>query len=215
MSVWLNTAFYGFDNLIFNSMHGLAKAAGGFFTPFFTFITFFGEKGLFFIVLSVILLLFKNTRRTGLTMLVAIGLGALMTNVIIKNAVARPRPYAASEEYFSFNQLVGGRRESEFSFPSGHVTVTMTAMTALFFSASKKWSWVGFIFTFLMGLSRIYLVVHYATDVVGAIIVGLIAGVIAFYIVKGVYKILQKNTEKGFCKFMLTADLIKAIKKEK
>lgn len=214
MAEWLNTAFYGFDNLIFNGAHGLAQVAGAFFTPFFTFITFFGEKGLFFVFLSLILMLFAKTRKLGLTMLVAIGVGALLTNVILKNAVARQRPYVQSQVYADFHKFVGARLESDLSFPSGHTTVTMTSMTALFLLCNKKWSWVGFIFALLMGLSRIYLIVHYPTDVVAALIVGLGSGVAAYFIVKGVYKIIENKRQVKFCYHFLNFDLIKVFKKK-
>ena len=101
MAQWLNTTFSAFDGAIFGAMNGLAVKAGGFFTPFFKVVSFFGEKGLFFIICSIILMLFARTRRIGATMLFSIAVGALFTNIIIKNVVARPRPFTNSE-YFSF-----------------------------------------------------------------------------------------------------------------
>ena len=62
------------------------------------------------------------------------------------------------------------------SFPSGHTTAAFSTMTALFLMGNKKYSWTAFIFAFLMGLARIYLVVHYPSDVLGGIIVGVVAG---------------------------------------
>lgn len=213
MVQWLNTAFYGFDNSMFYFVHDMAKVAGGFFTPFFSFITLFGEKGLFFIVLSVALMLFKKTRRVGIAMLIAIGVGVLFSNLVIKKLVSRPRPYAADEVYMQFNELVGGKREKDFSFPSGHSTIAMTVMMAMFLTCNKKWSWVGFVLAFLMGLSRIYFVVHYTTDVIGGLAIGAISGTIAYFIVKGIYKAVKKHQQNGFCKFMLNADLIEAFRK--
>jgi undecaprenyl-diphosphatase len=194
-------------------MHGLAKSAGSFFTPFFKIVSFFGEGGIFFIVLSILLALFRKTRRFGLTMLFSIGVGALFTNIIIKNVVARPRPYTNSE-YTGFWQFVGGVVESEYSFPSGHTTATTASMMALFICCNKKWSWTSFVFALLMALSRVYLIVHYTTDVIAGLVIGLVAGVIAYFIIKLVYKVIDKNKDKRFFNFVLNADILDLFKKQ-
>ena len=208
MAGWLNRAFYNFDSSILSTMHSLAKNAGGFFTPFLKFVSLLGEGGIFFIILSVCLMLFSKTRKVGFSMLLAVGVGALFTNVIIKNAVARQRPYTV-EEFKGFWQFVLGKEQSEFSFPSGHTTVTMTSMTALFLSCNKKWSWVGFIGVLLMGFSRVYLIVHYPSDIIGGVIVGGISGTIAFFIARCLFKVIESHPENKFCKFVLNASLIK------
>ena len=65
-----------------------------------------------------------------------------------------------------------------------------------------------------MGLSRIYLMVHYTTDVIAGLIVGGIAGIIGYFIVKLIYNLVNKYKEKKFCKFLLKADIINIFKKE-
>ncbi len=213
MAHWLDTAFAVFDGNVFNFMHSFAKDAGGFFTPFFKVVSVFGEGGGFFLVLAALLLLFKKTRRFGVGILLAIGVGALFTNVIIKNAVARQRPFTR-EEYKDFWLFVSGKRQGEYSFPSGHVTVTMTTMTFIFLQGNKKWSWVGFLAVLLMAFSRVYLVIHYTTDVIGGTIVGGITGTIAFFLTKLVYHYIDKYKEKKFCKFALNADILDLFKKK-
>lgn len=214
MAEWLNVTFHSFDGAIFSAFNGLATSAGGFFTPFFKFVSFFGEGGIFFLALSVVLLLFKRTRKTGLSILFAVGIGALFTNVIIKNAVARPRPYTV-EEYRAFWETAGASTVSEFSFPSGHTTVTTTSVTVIFLTVNKKFSWAGFLFALLMGISRIYLVVHYATDVLAGFVVGGISGTIAYFIVKYLYGLFKNKSQVKFCNFVLNADIINAIKNRK
>lgn len=215
MANWLNLTFAGIDKWFFVSVSNLRAVAGEFFTPFFVFISALGKGGIFFLVLGAVLLFFKKTRKAGLNVLLAVGVGALLTNVIIKNAVARPRPYNASEEYFNMWQAVGSHKEKEFSFPSGHVNVTMTSITALFLNFNKKWSFSFYILVLLMGASRMYLIVHYFSDVVGGIIVGGISGVIAYYLTKAVYKGLEKGKNTAFCRGFLNFDIIYALKRKK
>jgi undecaprenyl-diphosphatase len=193
-------------------MNGLAQSMGGFLTPFFKIVSYLGEKGIFFIICSLVLMLFKKTRRWGFTTLLAIGIGALFTNVIIKNLVARPRPYT-DPAYTGFWQAVGAIEEGEFSFPSGHTTVTMVSMTIFFLTFNKKWSWVGFLFVLLMGVSRVYLVAHYTTDVICAMIVGLVASVIAYILAKLFYNWLNKNKRVRFARFFLNSDVKNAFKR--
>ncbi len=207
MAEWLDSTFFSFDAGIFYFMHNLAVKAGAFFTPFFKVVSVLGEGGIFFILLGVILLLFSKTRKSGLTVLIAILIGFLLTNVIIKNSVARLRPYQSSEKYKEYWQFVKSKNQSEYSFPSGHTTVTMASMTALFFTCKKKWSWVFFLFALIMGCARVYQMFHYTTDVIGGFIIGGVAGSLAFAIINKVYKIIDKYREKAFCSFIISADL--------
>ena len=78
---------------------------------------------------------------------------------------------------------LGSHTESDKSFPSGHTTAAFSAMTAIFLVGNKRVSWLAFLFGILMGISRIYLGVHYASDVLGGILVGLIAGSAAVFII--------------------------------
>ena len=69
----------------------------------------------------------------------------------------------------------------------------MAAMTGLFFVTDKRISWTAFIFALLMGASRIYLCVHYPSDVLGGLIIGFAAGLIAGLIVNAIYKKLGEK----------------------
>ena len=140
---------------------------------------------------------------------------AIITNVTLKNLVARDRPYIASEEYFNFWQFAQGAIESEKSFPSGHATVTMASMMAVFLTAHKKWSWVGFVVAFLMAFTRVYFIVHYFTDVLGGFIIGAIGGIGGYYLCKLVYKYLEKYKDKKAINFMLNACVLNLFKKGK
>ena len=215
MVEFLNNTFYAFDSSMFNAMNTLANSVGGFFTPFFKFITLLGEKGLIFFAMAVILMLFKNTRKLGICTFGAVACGAIITNLILKDVIARPRPFEASIEYAKYWKAVGCPKEDGYSFPSGHMTAISAAMTVLFIMCNKKWSWLGFLGVILMGVSRIYLMAHYTTDVFAGIIVGALSAIIAYYITKFIYYILNKYSNKKIFNFMLEFDLIKVFKKEK
>ena len=175
---WLNASFAGFDQAVTASVHGL-YAAGWFFTPFLTLISLLGKGGIFLILLSLCLIVSKRTRRFGTAMLLGVTIGALFTNLFIKVVIARPRPYADESGFFyPLWQLMGAHTESDKSFPSGHTTAAFATMVPVFLQGRKRVSWTALIFAFLMGLSRIYLVVHYPSDVLGGLVVGCIAGVL-------------------------------------
>lgn len=183
VALWLNTVFAGFDASVAVLIHKLYEICGVFFTPFFELISVLGDGGIFLIILSIIFMLFKPTRRFGLAILLSIAIGALITNLWLKPWICRPRPY--TEEGSIFHQLwisMGQHIESDKSFPSGHTTAAFSAMTAVFWVGNKRVSWTAFIFGLLMGMSRIYLAVHYASDVLGGILVGLVAGSIGYFI---------------------------------
>lgn len=182
-ALWLNSVFAGFDASIAVLVHTLYELGGAFFTPFFEFVSFLGDGGIFLIVLSIIFMLFKKTRRYGAAILLSIGIGALITNLWLKPWICRPRPYTNEGSIFHELWLVMGQHsESDKSFPSGHTTAAFSAMTAVFFVGNRRISWTAFIFGILMGISRIYLAVHYASDVLGGIVVGLAAGSIGYFI---------------------------------
>ena len=148
-------------------------------------------------------------------LLALLGIGAIITNVAIKNIVARPRPYQELDSFRLFWMSVGSHVESEYSFPSGHATVSFTSMTAVYLCFNKKWSWLGYVYAILTGLSRIYLVVHYATDVIGGCLVGILAGNSAYFFTKGIYKLLEKGKDKAFCKKFLEFSVCDLIAKKK
>ncbi len=183
IALWLNTAFAAFDESLAVAIHKLYLAAPGFFTPVLTLITYMGKGGAFLILLSIVLMLFPATRRFGTSMLLGLAIGALITNICVKPLVARPRPYTwDGSVYQKFWIELGKHTESDKSFPSGHMTAAMAASTAVFLRGRRKISWTAFLFAIAMGISRIYLSVHYATDVLGGVVTGGVGGVLGYFI---------------------------------
>ena len=185
IAAWLNSSCAGLDAAVTEAVHSLYTIGGGFFTPLAHLFDLLGKGGALLIALSLALMLFPRTRRVGTTMLLALGVGALLTNVVLKPMVYRPRPYTFEGSiYHQVWLLVGQHTESDFSFPSGHTTAATAAMLGLFFTTPKRKSWVALLFALCMGISRIYLGVHYCTDVLAGFVAGAIGAVVAYYIVK-------------------------------
>lgn len=215
-AAWLNATFAGMDNAVSHFAFSLHEsAAGGFFDWLFPFITLFGNGGIFFIAVAVVCLLFKKGRRTGATMLVALLLGLLVTNLALKNGIARPRPYADElSTFFTYWQAIGHGLENEiYSFPSGHATASFAAMTAVFLCGNKKYSYLAYVLALLIGFSRIYIQVHYASDIVGGALVGTLCGIGAWLLIRFWFNRMAAS-DKPACVFITNADIRNRLKKK-
>ena len=182
-ALWINSTFAGFDAAITTAIHHLYEIGGGFFTPFFEFISLLGKGGAFLILLSLLLTFYRPTRRFGTAMCLGLALGALVTNCCLKVLIARARPYAdESSIYYQFWQLVGMHTESDKSFPSGHTTAAFGACVPVFLIGRKRISWTALLFGLAMAVARIYLCVHFPSHVLAGFLVGTLAGCCAVII---------------------------------
>lgn len=144
-------------------------------------ITMFGDGGIFWIVISVLLMLTKKHRRTGLGMAFALVMGLLVCNIILKPGVARIRPYDFQLEYFAKEiQLIAGGMH-DYSFPSGHTIACFEACTALM-RGNKKFGIPATVLAVLVAFSRLYLYLHYPTDVIASVILGTIFGLLGYWL---------------------------------
>ena len=199
-AAWLNSFFAGYDKAILSALHAVSC---GFLTFIFKLITLLGEKGLIFILLSLILMCFSRTRRLGICLFGAVGCGALITNFILKDMIARPRPFETVDLYRQWWQAIGSPAEDDFSFPSGHVTAAAAAMTALRLQNGKKWTIPGIVVVVLMMISRNYMMAHYPSDVLAGLLIGLLSGFVAKRITDVIYRYLNKNSGKAWCSMVL------------
>lgn len=185
---WLNALFYSMDYAILSWYHDLAQTAfGRILAPILNAITLTAWKGAFLVLVALVLLCFRKTRRAGLTSLIAMGIGLIAVNVCIKNFVARPRPYDFDATLREWWVYAGSHFESDYCFPSGHMNAACAFTSGFVFTKGKKWLIPGLVYVILMGVSRNFLIVHYPSDIVGGFITGTLAGVIAYCIVRAIY----------------------------
>lgn len=139
-------------------------------------ITSLGDKGVIWIVIALLLLINKKTRMAGLLTLFALLLTAIIGEVFLKNIFQRPRPCT---DFPSMLLLID--RLTSYSFPSGHTSSSFAAAYILS-KYFKKYAFFFWTFATLIGLSRIYLFVHYPSDVIAGIVLGLICGKVVTYL---------------------------------
>ena len=111
-------------------------------------------------------------------MALALILGFVLCNLILKPLCVRIRPYELDPE---ITLLIS--KETDFSFPSGH-TMSSFASAAAIFMNSKKWGIAAFVLAALIAFSRLYLLMHFFTDVIAAAVLGTVCGVCAYFIGK-------------------------------
>ena len=165
-----------FDRSILRALYAVMNSdpMGGFMDTVMPKITILGDNGYFWIALAVILLIPKKTRRTGTAMLVAMLLGLIFCNGLIKHLVMRPRPYDTWGFPLQRDHLLIPAL-NDYSFPSGHTTSSVAAATAIFKDHSV-WGFAAFLLALLIAFSRLYLGVHYPSDVFGGLILGFLMG---------------------------------------
>ena len=184
---WLMDAFSGIDLGILSLMHTLAEHAGGLLTPLCKLITLLGEKGILFFLLSLGLMCFARTRPLGVCIFGAVCCGALITNILLKDWVARPRPFETLAVYRDWWRAIGSPAEDGFSFPSGHVTAAAAGMGAICFMRGRRWVWPAVGVVLVMMFARNYLMAHFPSDVIAAALIGLFSAWVAYLITMQIF----------------------------
>ena len=199
------------DEIFIEFVHNLAVIGGGFFTPFFRFVSILGEKCWFFVLIAILLMLKKRTRWVGLTIFFAILLGFIMSSVIIKPIIMRDRPYMADIIFQKYWESVGAIQETGYSMPSGHCTGVAAFFVSLYITSKKQSrpmiSTVGVIVVILMVLSRCYFMHHYFTDCIAGIILGTVVSYISKAVIKLFYMLCKKYEDITLFNFILNYDI--------
>lgn len=160
-------------------------------------VTVLGDSGIIPIVIALILLIFSKTRKIGLSLGFAYIYGGVVGNLILKNVVGRLRPYDISYGINLFTEetiLIDGL--SDFSFPSGHTLILFEFALVLMIMLKgrfKPFAIISLITAFAVAFSRLYLYVHFPSDVLAGMILGCLFGFLGVKTVDSIYKMYYKK----------------------
>lgn len=196
----IDKVFSSFDLWVF---HFFGSMQCTFLTYVAKFFTTFGDESFIIplVVLGIVLCFFKKTRKFGFSIIIAVVIGTLVTNIVVKPMALRIRPYntlQGNSDYWNWYIGAGALSESDYSFPSGHTTGAFEVATALFLCFKSEKKKIAYIFPAIaictMG-SRVYLMVHYASDVLAGLVVGIVAGILGYLIAKFIVKFIFEKTK--------------------
>ena len=173
-------------------------------TPIMILLTHTGDYGILCIAVAVILILIRKTHCLGHVVAFSIAIESIITNVLLKNLVARIRPYEVIEE---LELLI--EEQPDFSFPSGHAGVTFAMAGGILFAymygikgfgKSKRNTIIVLfvmIYALLLAFSRLFVGVHYPTDVLGGMFLGLLSGCMGYHLEKKVNTAWEGRSSKA------------------
>ncbi len=141
-------------------------------------ITYLGSGGILWIIIALALLFNKKYCTWGIVLAASLIGCLLIGNLTLKPLVARIRPYDVA----GFDQLLIGKL-SDYSFPSGHTLASFAAATVLVVM-DRKWGVVALIIATLISFSRLYLYVHFPTDVLAGFVIGVIISLLCVKFIK-------------------------------
>lgn len=175
------------DNSILNFFSVVIK--NKFFDVIMPFASNINNNGEVWIIIAIILLFNKNidVKTLGISMLIALALGFLLGEVVLKNVIGRVRPVSAA---YNYSFIITPPKS--FSFPSGHTTSSFAAFGVCLFKKAK-YRYLALALAILIAFSRIYLHVHYPSDVLGGIILGILSAKVGVILGKNFFK---KNSLK-------------------
>lgn len=156
------------DFIILDFLH--EKLSCGFLDVLMPIITFLGNAGAIWFAAAIVLIFFKKYRKNAFMIVSGLACSYIIGNLILKNLVARARPC-------SFNTAVELliAAPTDYSFPSGHTMSSFVAAMILF-RADKRLGIPAFILAFMIAFSRLYLYVHFPSDVIAGALIGAVIG---------------------------------------
>ncbi|MBQ6838337.1 MAG: phosphatase PAP2 family protein [Clostridia bacterium] len=205
---FLNDFIVNFDVAVYQFVDSIMNPV---LDSIFTLITHLGDTpGIIWWVLAVILFIPKKTRKLAIVLIAGLAIASAVNNLALKNIIERPRPYNIDPSVWTnagYEYIWPGLidKSSSWSFPSGHTSSSIGAGFALLLACCKDKKLAlgipAFILSLLIGFSRIYVHVHYPSDVVAGAVVGLLGGLVAYVIyakllVPKVFPFINKKLKK-------------------
>ena len=146
-------------------------------------VTMLGDGGWFWIVVTLLLLIIPSYRKIGLQAAISLILTVIICNVILKPSIMRCRPCWLEPDVQLLVKI-----PHDYSFPSGHSNASFAVATAIF-SRNKKIGVPALILAVAIAISRLYVFVHWPTDVIAGSIIGICGGIVSYYIVNKIKKV--------------------------
>ena len=153
-----------------------------FLDGFFMFVTALGNGGIIWIFLAAVFLIKKETRRMGVMILALLIISTLIGEVFIKNIVCRQRPFVNGS--VSEDMLLIPRPAGKYSFPSGHSLTAFACSVGIYMYTREKLNICFIIIAALIAVSRVYLYVHFPTDILAGAVIGSFIGAAAAALIK-------------------------------
>lgn len=154
-----------------------------FLNPIMKGITMMGDNGLIWIALALLLTAIPKTRKVGIVCLCSMAVTFIVCNLGMKNIVARTRPYEVID---GLQRLVAA--ETSYSFPSGHSSSAFACAVVIFKEMPKKFGIPALSFAIIIALSRLYVGVHYPSDVLSGVLLGTILALLTCYVYHKIVK---------------------------
>lgn len=167
-----------YDNLVLDFIQTMRTPV---LDKIMVYLTLLGDKGVLWIICALVMLALKKYRKIGIALVISLFFCFFIGNIWLKPLIARPRPFETNN---FINLLITAPKD--FSFPSGH-TMASFAGSFTILSFDKKIGIVFLLLAIFISFSRLYLYVHYFTDILGGIVIGIIIGKIAVKITKKFY----------------------------
>ena len=196
-------SFLSFDLSVFTFLQaGRTK----FLDTFMNIVTTLGDEGILFIAIALVLLITKKYRKIGFGMLAFLAIMLVCNNFVLKEIFARERPFNLYEtfpgKFSDWNEALGKyvypditKMPHSYSFPSGHTSSAFAAGVAIL-CYNRKGGIPATLFAFLMGFTRIYVGVHYTTDVIAGAVVGVIYALMGVLATKYLFPVAEKLLDK-------------------
>ena len=176
----------------FNILNAIQSIRNPFLDTIMPLITFLGSGGIVWAVTALIMLCFKKSRKTGIVIIVSLLLGLFLSTMVLKNVIARERPYNTEGALLTVENLLIGAPSGRFSFPSGHAISSFSAATVILLY-SKKLGIPAIILAALICFTRLYLYVHFPSDVICGALFGILLAFLSNFLVN---KIWEKINER-------------------